>query len=80
MEMGYGPELKPMQSLGYKQMVQYLSGNGEKEIKERRRRKLSLGAGGRRNLLQDVERLPPLSRGHNKLAQFSVSCISPDRT
>jgi tRNA dimethylallyltransferase len=24
MEMGYGPELKPMQSLGYKQMVQYL--------------------------------------------------------
>jgi len=25
MEMGYGPELKPMQSLGYKQMVQYLS-------------------------------------------------------
>jgi tRNA dimethylallyltransferase len=25
MEMGYGPELKPMQSLGYKQMVQFLS-------------------------------------------------------
>src|SRR4030042_1265882 len=24
MEMGYGPELKPMQSLGYKQMVQFL--------------------------------------------------------
>jgi tRNA dimethylallyltransferase len=24
-EMGYGPELKPMQSLGYKQMVQFLS-------------------------------------------------------
>lgn len=24
LEMGYGPELKPMQSLGYKQMVQYL--------------------------------------------------------
>ena len=22
--MGYGPELKPMQSLGYKQVVQYL--------------------------------------------------------
>jgi tRNA dimethylallyltransferase len=25
MEMGYGSELKPMQSLGYKQMVQFLS-------------------------------------------------------
>jgi len=25
MEMGYGPQLKPMQSLGYKQMVQFLS-------------------------------------------------------
>ena len=25
MEMGYGPELKPMQNLGYKQMVQFLS-------------------------------------------------------
>jgi tRNA dimethylallyltransferase len=25
LEMGYGPELKPMQSLGYKQMVQFLS-------------------------------------------------------
>jgi len=25
MEMGYGPELKPMKSLGYKQMVQFLS-------------------------------------------------------
>jgi tRNA dimethylallyltransferase len=25
MEKGYGPELKPMQSLGYKQMVQFLS-------------------------------------------------------
>jgi tRNA dimethylallyltransferase len=25
MEMGYGPELKPMQSLGYKQVVQFLS-------------------------------------------------------
>lgn len=25
MKMGYGPELKPMQSLGYKQMVQFLS-------------------------------------------------------
>jgi tRNA dimethylallyltransferase len=25
MEMGYGPELKPMQSLGYKQIVQFLS-------------------------------------------------------
>jgi tRNA dimethylallyltransferase len=24
MEMGYGPELRPMQSLGYKQMVQFL--------------------------------------------------------
>ena len=24
-DMGYGPELKPMQSLGYKQMVQFLS-------------------------------------------------------
>ena len=24
-EMGYGPQLKPMQSLGYKQMVQFLS-------------------------------------------------------
>ena len=24
MEMGYGAELKPMQSLGYKQMVQFL--------------------------------------------------------
>jgi tRNA dimethylallyltransferase len=24
MEMGYGPELKPMQSIGYKQMVQFL--------------------------------------------------------
>jgi tRNA dimethylallyltransferase len=24
MEMGYGPELKSMQSLGYKQMVQFL--------------------------------------------------------
>jgi tRNA dimethylallyltransferase len=24
MEMGYGAELKPMQSLGYKQMVQYI--------------------------------------------------------
>jgi tRNA dimethylallyltransferase len=24
MRMGYGPELKPMQSLGYKQMVQFL--------------------------------------------------------
>jgi tRNA dimethylallyltransferase len=24
MGMGYGPELKPMQSLGYKQMVQFL--------------------------------------------------------
>ncbi len=24
-EMGYGSELKPMQSLGYKQMVQFLS-------------------------------------------------------
>jgi tRNA dimethylallyltransferase len=23
MEMGYGPELKPMQSLGYKEMVQF---------------------------------------------------------
>jgi tRNA dimethylallyltransferase len=29
MEVGYGPELKPMQSLGYKQMIQFLS----KEIK-----------------------------------------------
>jgi tRNA dimethylallyltransferase len=29
MEMGFGPELKPMQSLGYKQMVQYLSGEIE---------------------------------------------------
>lgn len=26
MKMGYGKELKPMQSLGYKQMMQYLSG------------------------------------------------------
>jgi len=25
MEMGYGSELKPMKSLGYKQMVQFLS-------------------------------------------------------
>jgi tRNA dimethylallyltransferase len=25
MEMGYGAELKPMQSLGYKQMVQFVS-------------------------------------------------------
>jgi tRNA dimethylallyltransferase len=25
MEMGYGPELKPMQSLGYKQMIRYVS-------------------------------------------------------
>jgi tRNA dimethylallyltransferase len=26
LQMGYGPELKPMQSLGYKQMVQHLLG------------------------------------------------------
>lgn len=26
MEMGYGPSLKPLQSLGYKQMVQFLAG------------------------------------------------------
>ena len=25
LEMGYGPALKPMQSLGYKQMLQFLS-------------------------------------------------------